>query len=277
MSTLILSGFGTNCERETAYACRQAGAEAVEVRHINALYEVGAEGVHLERYRFVVLIGGFLDGDDLGGARACANRFRYRRRPDGGTVLEALQSFVAGGGLLLGICNGFQLLVKLGLLPGLEGHAARQQMTLTNNALGRFEDRWVELVGDAASPCVFTRGVARLALPVRHGEGRIVAESPALLQTLLAQHLVPLRYCTADGAPTQTYPANPNGSAGAVAALCNETGTVMGLMPHPEAFNHVTNHPQWTRRGGALPAALEGDGLQLFRNAYAYLARAGAA
>jgi phosphoribosylformylglycinamidine synthase len=277
MTTLILSGFGTNCERETAYACRQAGAAAVEVRHINALYEAGPAGVRLERHRFVVLIGGFLDGDDLGGARACANRFRYRRRPQGGTVLEALHAFVAGGGLLLGICNGFQLLVKLGLLPGLEGHAGGQQVTLTNNAHGRFEDRWVELVGDAASPCVFTRGVARLALPVRHGEGRIIAESPALLESLLAQHLVPLRYCTAEGAPTEAYPANPNGSPGAVAALCNARGTVMGLMPHPEAFNHVTNHPQWTRRGGTPPVSLEGDGLRLFRNAYEHLARAGAA
>ena len=267
MQTLILSGFGTNCEKETAHACRMAGAppDSVSVRHINDIYE---GTLLLEEYRFLILIGGFLDGDDLGGARACANRFRYRLLPGGGTFLERLRAFVAEGRLVLGICNGFQLLVRLGLLPGEENGDGAQRITVTTNIRGRFEDRWVRLRGDAASPCVFTRGVESIELPVRHGEGRVIGESGALLETLLERNLVPLRYCLEEGHPTEEYPANPNGSPHGIAALCNPGGTVMGLMPHPEAFNHYTNHPRWSRR----PVQGEdGDGLAIFRNAYAHL------
>lgn len=269
MSTLILSGFGTNCERETAYACRRAGADGVTIGHINQLYETDAQRVRLDEHRFLVLIGGFLDGDDLGGARACANRFRYRQLPGGGTVLAALQRFIAGGGLVLGICNGFQLLVRLGLLPGLPEGAGRQQVTLTRNARGRFEDRWVRLTPDAASPCIFTRGMAPVELPIRHGEGRMVGETPDFLGAMTARHLVPLRYADGRGQPTEDYPHNPNGSPLGVASLCNAAGTVMGLMPHPEAYNHFTNHPRWTRMAHD---GEDGAGLALFRNAYRHLA-----
>lgn len=278
MNTLILSGFGTNCERETAYACTRAGGaergSRVDVRHINAFYN---EGLRLGDYHFLVLIGGFLDGDDLGAARACANRFRYRPLPGGGTVHEALQAFVAEGRLVLGICNGFQVLAKLGLLgddgEASPGEAARQRVSVTVNANGRFEDRWVHLAADAASPAVYTRDLQAIELPVRHGEGRVVGESAAWLNGLVESHLAPLRYAGADGAPTEAYPANPNGSSHGIAALCNARGTVMGLMPHPEAFNHPTNHPRWTRRP---PDGEDGDGLRLFRNAYAYLREQGA-
>jgi len=271
MNTLILSGFGTNCERETAYACRRAGAPegSVAVRHISEIY-TGA--LRLEDYGFLVLIGGFLDGDDLGGARACANRFRYRRLPAGGTFLERLHAFVDGGRLVLGICNGFQLLVKLGLLPGEEDGNGEGGVTLTTNAQGRFEDRWVRLRVEPASPCVYTRGMERIELPVRHGEGRVIGATDAVLERLVERQLAPLRYAGPDGAPTEHYPENPNGSPHGVAALCSPSGTVLGLMPHPEAFNHVTNHPRWTRRDPATPRADEdGAGLQIFRNAYAYL------
>jgi phosphoribosylformylglycinamidine synthase len=292
MNTLILSGFGTNCERETAHACHRAGApaERVHVRHINEIYrDEGRGALRLGDYGFLILIGGFLDGDDLGGARACANRFRYRRMADGGTFLERLHGFVDGGRLVLGICNGFQLLVKLGLLPGdggsedagesrgegrgaPAGDGARPSVTLTTNANGRFEDRWVYLRADAASPCVFTRGVEMLELPVRHGEGRVLGGAPQTLAGLVERHQVPLRYALPEGTPTEAYPANPNGSPHGIAALCTPGGTVMGLMPHPEAFNHFTNHPRWTRRPAPASAAEEdGDGLRLFRNAYAYL------
>lgn len=278
MNTLILSGFGTNCERETAYACTRAGGTErggrVDVRHINAFYN---EGLRLADYHFLVLIGGFLDGDDLGAARACANRFRYRPLPGGGTVLEALQGFVAEGRLVLGICNGFQVLAKLGLLGGDADTPAedgpRQRVSVTVNANGRFEDRWVCLAADATSPAVYTRGLSAIELPVRHGEGRVVGESAAWLNGLVERHQAPLRYAGPDGAPTEAYPANPNGSPHGIAALCNARGTVMGLMPHPEAFNHHTNHPRWTRRARE---GEDGDGLHLFRNAYAYLRERGA-
>jgi phosphoribosylformylglycinamidine synthase len=281
MQTLILSGFGTNCERETRYACERAGAAVgagpVHVRHISEIY---AGGIPLDEYRFLILIGGFMDGDDLGSGRACANRFRDRALPaalGGGTFLDRLRGFIGDGRLVLGICNGFQVLVKLGLLPGdaepARGSAAQggaQTVSLTSNARGRFEDRWVRLRVDPASPCVFTRGLESIELPVRHGEGRIAGRSDEQLAALVEGHLTPLRYCLPDGAPTDAYPANPNGSPYGIASLCNRSGTVLGLMPHPEAFNHFTNHPQWTRR--PAPAAEDGDGLALFRNAYAYLA-----
>lgn len=265
IKTLILSGFGTNCEKETVYSCRRAGAESVEVHHINRLF---GGGIPLEDFGFLILVGGFLDGDDLGSARACANRFRFRDTAGGGPFLERLQGFIAGGGLVLGICNGFQLLVKLGLLPGEEGDNGRQRVTLAPNPRGRFEDRWVGLAVDPASPSIFTRGLERLELPVRHGEGQLLAGSRELAWELVEKNLTPLRYCDSRGNPTEEYPANPNGSPGGIAALCNPAGTVLGLMPHPEAFNHYTNHPDWSR----LPYTGEdGLGLALFKNAYAHL------
>jgi phosphoribosylformylglycinamidine synthase len=289
MQTLILSGFGTNCERETRYACERAGASvgagAVHVRHISEIYE---GGIPLDEYRLLVMIGGFMDGDDLGGGRACANRFRYRELPahmGGGTFLERLQDFIGGGRLVLGICNGFQVLVKLGILPGGTGtdgayrplrDAAEQSVSLTNNARGRFEDRWVHLRADPASPCIFTKGIEHLELPVRHGEGRMAGKDDAQLAQLVERHRTPLRYSSADGTPTEEYPANPNGSPFGVASLCNASGTVMGLMPHPEGFNHYTNHPRWTRAPfPPEPGAEDGAGLALFRNAYEYLAAKG--
>ena len=270
MNTLILSGFGTNCEKETVHACLRAGAppETVSVRHINDIYTGALE---LEDFAFLILIGGFLDGDDLGGARACANRFRYRLLPSGGTFGERLNAFAAGGGLVLGICNGFQLLVRLGLLPG-PGNGGRQSVTLTTNANGRFEDRWVRLHADPASPSIFTAGLAELELPVRHGEGRLVGIDTTTLEGLVEQKLVPLRYCTPDGRPAEGYPDNPNGSPFGIASLCNPRGTVMGLMPHPESFNHFTNHPRWTRREFTTE---DGEGLSLFRNAFTYLKNQG--
>jgi len=266
MKTLILSGFGTQCEKETRHACLQAGADSVEVRHINEIYQ---DALRLEDYGFLILGGGFMDGDDLGSGRACANRFRFRALPGGGTFLERLHGFIDRGNLVLGICNGFQVLVKLGLLPGDTGNG-ESRVTLTNNARGRFENRWVHLHTDPASPCVFTRGLGPLELPVRHGEGRVIGEDDALPDLLVERGLAPLRYALPDGTPTEDYPANPNGSRHGIAALCNTRGTVMGLMPHPEAFHHYTNHPRWTRQAPP-PADESGLGLALFRNAYAYL------
>jgi phosphoribosylformylglycinamidine synthase len=279
MKTLILSGFGTNCERETEYACSAAGGKAVEIRHISEIY---THGIDPGGYGFLVLIGGFMDGDDLGGGRACANRFRHRAIPaplGGGTFLERLHRFIDDGRPVLGICNGFQVLVKCGLLPGPlpgllglgeAGADSAQPVTITTNADGRFEDRWVHLRADPRSPCVFTQGMEHIELPVRHGEGRLLGADEALAPRLVERHLAPLRYSLEDGTPTEQYPANPNGSTLGIAALCNARGTVMGLMPHPEAFNHFTNHPLWTRRPRN---GEDGDGLQIFRNAYAYLGR----
>lgn len=272
---LVVSGNGTNCERETATACRLAGAEVVDVVPI---WDLLAGEALLTDYHLICLPGGFLDGDDLGAAQAAA--IRWRGAQVGGAdrrLAEDLGAFVERGGLVLGICNGFQLMTKLGLVPaarrgeGLLGAAGPsdaplppQQVALAGNASGRFEDRWVTLRVDPDSPCVFTRGVTELELPVRHGEGRVVVSTPEVSQAVDEGHLAPLRYVDDQGEPTERYPENPNGSPGGVAGLCDPTGRCFGLMPHPEAFLHRTNHPQWTRRSD-LPE--EGAGVILFRNA----------
>ena len=182
-------------------------------------------------------------------------------------LFEELLQFIKAGKLILGVCNGFQLMVKLGLLPALNGNYTEQSATLTFNDSGRFEDRWVYLKANAQSPCVFTRGIDVVYLPVRHGEGKFIPESDAILEQIEKKNLCALQYCTDDGAPTMDYPANPNGSINAIAGICNETGRLFGLMPHPEAYLHRTNHPRWTREN--LPE--EGQGLAIFRNAVNFI------
>jgi phosphoribosylformylglycinamidine synthase len=154
------------------------------------------------------------------------------------------------------------------MLPGFDGITDRQTATLTFNDSGRFEDRWIHLRPDATSPCVFTKGLKGLTLPVRHGEGKFVPLDEEILGRLHREHLICLQYSDERSEKaTLDYPANPNGSVDAIAGICNETGRIFGLMPHPEAFHHRTNHPRWTRE--ELPE--EGAGLALFRNAAAFL------
>lgn len=262
---IVITGNGTNCEMEMAQACRLAGFDAVEIVHISQLL-CGEK--RLADYDFLNLPGGFLDGDDLGSAKAGANRILHAavgERQE--RLFDQFLAFIAAGKLILGVCNGFQLLVKLGMLPGFEGRYDCQRVTLTHNDSGRFEDRWVNLTVDAASPCIFTRGLERIYLPVRHGEGKFIAQDDATLERLRREGLIALRYSDGQGRPTQAFPANPNGSVDAVAGICDATGRIFGLMPHPEAYAHRTNHPRWTRE--ELPE--EGAGLAIFRNAAAYL------
>ena len=262
---IVITGNGTNCEMEMAHACRLAGFDQVEIVHISELL-CGTK--RLDDYDFLNLPGGFLDGDDLGSAKAGANRILHA--PVAGTdelLFAQFTRFIGQGKLILGVCNGFQLLVKLGMLPGFDGRYDCQSVTLTYNDSGRFEDRWVRLKADPASPCIFTKGLSLCELPVRHGEGKFIAQSSATLKRLQDEHLVSLRYSDDQGHPTAAYPANPNGSVDAIAGICDATGRIFGLMPHPEAFLHRTNHPRWTRE--ALPE--EGAGLALFRNAAVFL------
>lgn len=263
---MVLWGNGINCESETAHACRLGGADEVEIVHFSDLL---CGDRRLDDYHLLCLPGGFLDGDDLGAARAAANRFRYARVGTTGERLrDQLDRFISAGKLVLGICNGFQLMVKLGLLPGLNGRYDRQVVTLTFNDSGRFEDRWVNLATNPKSPCVFTRGCDNLYFPVRHGEGKFFCSDEDLLDRLKRDDLVVLRYVDPrTGQPTLEYPWNPNGSMEAVAGICDPTGRLFGLMPHPEAFLHRTNHPRWTRE--ELPE--EGQGVRLFRNAVEFI------
>jgi phosphoribosylformylglycinamidine synthase subunit PurQ / glutaminase len=263
--SLILSGNGINCELETAHANRLAGFDA-EIVHMNTLME-GAKNIH--EYDFINLPGGFLDGDDLGAGKAQAVKWRYQRIKDSEErFVDELHRFAASGKLIIGICNGFQLLVKTGLLPGVKGDYGQQRVSLTFNDSGRFEDRWVFLKVNPFSSCIFTRDIDRIYLPVRHGEGKLVTggEGNGSVDLEEGGHLV-MQYCDGQGAVTSVYPHNPNGSILSVAGLCDPSGRIFGLMPHPEAFVHFTQHPRWTRE--KLP--VEGDGLKIFRNAYDYI------
>ena len=261
--TLVITGYGTNCEVESAHAARMAGSDVTDIVFFS---DIAAGRTRIDAYNFLIFPGGFLDGDDLGAAQAAAVRWKHAATQEGEALLGQLKNFFDAGGLILGICNGFQLLVKLGLLPALGGDYFARQVSLANNDSARFEDRWVTLAANPASPCVFTRGVVRLDLPVRHGEGKLVPMTPAVLDEIVRTGAVALTYADpASGMATMEYPANPNGSPHAIAGLTDPSGRILGLMPHPEAFNHPTNHPGYTR--GERPML----GTVLFENAVAHL------
>ncbi|MBO4301458.1 MAG: phosphoribosylformylglycinamidine synthase subunit PurQ [Desulfovibrio sp.] len=263
VNTLVITGYGTNSHMETAHTARLAGADRADVVHFS---ELVSGKVRLVDYHFLVFPGGFLDGDDLGAAQAGAMRWRYLKDATGKPLLDSLREFLDAGKLILGICNGFQLLVKLGVLPALGDRRFERQVSLGHNDSARFEDRWVHLLPNAASPCVFTRNMPMLTMPVRHGEGKLIARDAETMNRLKAENLIALQYADpATSRPTQEYPLNPNGSALAIAGLTDSTGHVLGLMPHPEAFHHVTNHPGWTR------GEMDAPGTLLFVNAIRYL------
>ena len=266
---IVITGNGTNCEMEAAHACRLGGFEETVIAHIA---EILSGEISLDGFHFLNLTGGFLDGDDLGSAKAQANRLKNATVAGSGEKLvEQFTRFIDAGKLILGVCNGFQLIAKMGMLPGLDGEYLNQTVTLTHNDSGRFQDRWTYLKVDPDSPCVFTRGINKgIYLPVRHGEGKFLCDSDATLARIEAGHLAVLRYSDAGyNDSAMEFPANPNGSTNAIAALCDPTGRLMGLMPHPEAFVHYTQHPRWTRED--LPE--EGDGLILYKNAAEYVRR----
>ena len=265
VKSIVIAGNGTNCEREVANACRLAGSDVVDIVHIAELL---AGRVRLNDYHFLNLAGGFLDGDDLGSAKAGANRLRYASVKGSGTsISDQLQQFIADGKLVMGVCNGFQLMVKMGLLPAIGGDYKSQSATLTHNDSGRFEDRWSYLKTDPESPCVYTQNMETIYLPVRHGEGKFFADQ-ATLDLIAEKNLAPLCYADSAGVATMDYPLNPNGSSNAIAAICDETGRLFGLMPHPEAYTHRTHHPRWTRER-ELPE--EGMGLWLYKNAIDFI------
>jgi phosphoribosylformylglycinamidine synthase len=257
VKAIVLYGYGINCEMEMAHGCRLAGAEVVDIVHMN---EILRGEVVLDQYHLLNLPGGFLDGDDLGAAKAAQDH---------------LLRFINEGKLIFGGCNGFQLMVKLGLIPGFDGSYETQQVTLTFNDSGRFEDRWVYLkidekspCIDEKSPCIFTRGIKGVYLPVRHGEGKFIPGGEEVRKKLKQRNLIVAQYSDPSfSQEVMDYPLNPNGSIDAVAGICDESGRLFGMMPHPEAYLHFTNHPRWTRED--LPE--EGMGLVFFRNAVGYI------
>lgn len=261
---LVLTGYGMNCDYESAYALELCGFKAERV-HINQL---SSGEVSLADYRLLVVGGGFAWADDHGAGVLLAHRLKSG-------VARELKAFLDDGNLVIGICNGFQALVNLGLLPGFDDEWDREVALLANDC-GNFRDDWVGLAFNPDCPSVFTTGLETMDMPVRHGEGKLWA-SPETIARLEADNLVAARYCLPDGSPARgAFPANPNGSLNDIAAICDPTGRVLGLMPHPECYNHLTNHPQWAARTDVirrlgLEVNWRGEGLALFENAHRYL------
>ena len=259
---LLIRTAGTNCDRELAHAFTLAGAQPQTV-HLNELIQSPRL---IEQANILAFPGGFSYGDDIAAGRIFAHRLRLR-------LLEPLRDAVARGTPVIGICNGFQVLAKLGLLPDPE--LATQSVTLADNSTGRFIDRWVALAPAPDSVCIWTRGLPEaFPLPIAHGEGRFVTADAAVLDRLRSHGQVALRYT----APTQAcgiecHPdgPNPNGSMDDVAGICDASGVVLGLMPHPERATDPTHLPGWTRRPGGAQAETEPVGLMFFRNAVAFV------
>ena len=254
VNVLVLRAAGTNCDEETAFAFELAGATAERI-HVNRLRENPSI---LDRYQVLALPGGFTYGDDLGAGTVLANELASSLR-------GPIEEFLEKDRLVIGICNGFQVLVKMGLLPRIPGPDGCRQATLAPNLSARFEDRWVKLQVRAGRS-VFVEQDGVIELPVAHAEGRFVARDEEVLRLLEANGQIVFQYCDPAGRPTTDYPANPNGSALGIAGVCDPTGRILGMMPHPERHVLGIHHPRWTRRG----VEPEGDGLALFRNAVAY-------
>jgi phosphoribosylformylglycinamidine synthase I len=246
VKTLILRAPGTNCDAETAFAFEQAGASASLV-HVNEFIR-GEK--RLADFQIMVIPGGFTYGDDIAAGKVLANELRLKLNED-------IPRFIATGGLILGICNGFQVLAKAGILPEPSPHLP-QMVTLATNDSGRFECRWVYLKVTKSCPCVFTEGIDSLYLPVAHGEGKVVAD-PKVVPELK----VVLYYADEHGNNKAGYPHNPNGSVENIAGICDSSGRIFALMPHPERHIRGIQHPQWTRHS----AKKYGDGFQIFLNA----------
>jgi phosphoribosylformylglycinamidine synthase subunit PurQ / glutaminase len=242
----ILTGFGINSDYESQYAFQLGGAENVKRVHINDFIHKKDD---LENYQILMFPGGFSFGDDLGSGRVLANKFKFNLRKE-------LGDFINADKLVFGVCNGFQILVKLGILPAFDKSYFDQTVTLVGNASGQFESRWVKLKPQK-SKCIWTQDYQDiLEVPVRHGEGNFVVKDDKILQRLKDENLIPFVY------DPNVYPNNPNGATDGIAGICDESGHIFGMMPHPECHLSKYSHPHWTR--GANPTE---NGLKIFKNA----------
>jgi len=261
----VLRTAGTNCDKETAYAFSKVGATA-ELVHINNLIR---GKMRLSDYQILAFPGGFSYGDDIASGRVFANELRCK-------LADELSEFVSDGKLIIGICNGFQVLVKSGLLPGTRPYRIgryaplrsasnfEQEASLIINDSGKFEDRWVYLRNSGR--CVWTKNIPEVIyLPVAHGEGKFIVKDSAVLNRLKKNGQVIFKYCGAQG-KSGGYPDNPNGSLDDIAGISDETGRVLGLMPHPERYIDIHQHPRWT----GLKNKKSGDGLVIFKNGVEY-------
>jgi phosphoribosylformylglycinamidine synthase len=250
VKVLILRTAGTNCDKETAFAFEEAGA-VTEIVHINRLSS-GEKA--LSEYQILAIPGGFSYGDDIASGKILANELKY-------SVEEDIQKFILDGKLIIGICNGFQILVKSGLLPNISGDFKTIEATLTLNDSAKYEDRWVYLK-NTGGKCAWTKGIEEIIyLPVAHGEGKFIPRDEKILAQLRKDGLIALEYVDERGSK-KGFPHNPNGSVENIAGICDKTGRVFGLMPHPERHISYLQHPRWTRKVNKL----RGDGFAIFRN-----------
>ncbi|MFH1414422.1 MAG: phosphoribosylformylglycinamidine synthase I [Candidatus Omnitrophota bacterium] len=253
----VLRTAGTNCDAETAFAFRKVKASP-ELQHINRVIE---GKVSLSDYQILALPGGFTYGDDIAAGKILANELRYK-------LGDELKSFLEEGKLIIGICNGFQILVKSGLLPG--NRDLKQEASLIINDSGKFEDRWTYLrvssMGNRASGCIWTKGLPDIIyLPVAHGEGKFLTKDKEVLGRMKRNKQVIFQYCDHRGRLSK-YPYNPNGSLESIAGICDQSGRIFGLMPHPERHIYFEHHPRWN----SLKHKQAGDGLQIFKNGVEY-------
>jgi len=264
----VLRTAGTNCDKETAFAFSKAGA-IMELVHINKLFQ---RQNRLNDYQILAVPGGFSYGDDIAAGKILANELRYK-------LIDDTRRFIGEGKLIIGICNGFQVLVKSGLLPG--NNDLAQEASLIINDSGKFEDRWVYLksqkskvpakggsaFGGKNQKCIWTENLPEIIyLPVAHGEGKFITKDKSVLERLKKNGQIVFRYCDQAG-KAAGYPCNPNGSIDNIAGICDETGRILGLMPHPERHISVLQHPRQPR------LRKEGDGLHIFRNGIEYVSR----
>ena len=271
VKAIVLRAAGINCDMETQYALELAGAEAQRI-HINRVIE---DKRLLEQFQIIVFPGGFSYGDDVAAGKIMANQAVHH-------LSEALRKFINDGKLVLGICNGFQVLVKMGILPGFKSNLATEDtenteinekdqrpeanlVTITNNDCGKFEDRWVYL-SPQTKKCIFIEQDRQIYLPIAHGEGKVVTKDDATLEQLKSGGHIAFKYVDENG-KEGGFPINPNGSVDSIAGLTDTTGRVLGLMPHPERFVRPTQHPRWTR----LKDKIDADGMTIFHNAVKYI------
>ena len=251
---LILRTAGTNCDYETRYAFEKAGAK-VDAVHINILL---ANKNLLKDYQILTLPGGFTYGDDVSAGKILSNQIKYNLEED-------IKTFIHEKKLILGICNGFQALTKAGLLPAIDKQ--HQEATLTFNDSNKFEDRWVYLkICSNKSIFVKDEEISKIYLPVAHGEGKFVTQDESILNKITMNHQIVFKYVNEQGEETG-YPWNPNGAVRNIAGICDPTGQILGMMPHPERHAEPTQHPRWTRNG----LREFGDGFLIFRNAVDYV------
>lgn len=254
----VLRAAGTNCDKETAFAFQKAGADA-DLIHINRFI---SGDKNLAEFQILAIPGGFTYGDDIAAGKILANELRSK-------LAEDVRKFISDGKLIIGICNGFQILVKAGLLPGNDDF--KQEASLIINDSGKFEDRWVylrlQVTGHRPQvKCVWTKNLPEIIyLPVAHGEGKFVAKDKAGIERLNKNKQIVFQYCDENGRLAD-YPYNPNGSVEHIAGICDETGRIFGLMPHPERHIKFEQHPRWTEEKHKT----EGDGLQIFKNGVEY-------